>query len=64
METSTRCLRGSVVGRNGDHMMGRSWDVYERSVIHAFKSQLKNKLNILYQVIQDFIGNDSSKKFS
>ena len=64
METSTGLLRYPVMGRPGDQMMGRFGDVRKTSVKHFFKIQLKITLNVLWQVTQDFIVNDSSEKFS
>ena len=64
METSTGRLQDQVAGRPGDQMMGRSGDVRGTSVIYVFKIQLRNILNLLWQVTQDFIVNCGSEKFS
>ena len=64
MGAFTRRLRDPVAGRPGDQMMGRSGDVRGRSVIYVFKIQLRNILNLLWQVTQDFIVNCGSKAFS
>ena len=48
----------------GDQMMGRSGDVSGMSVIHVFKIQLRNILNLLWQVTQDFMVNCGSKIFN
>ena len=45
-------------------MMGRSGDVRGLSVIHVFSIQLRNTLNLLLQVTQDFIVNRTDEKFS
>ena len=62
MGASTRCLWDLVAGRIGDDLIGRSRDVPWTSVRHGF--QLTNKLNLLWQVTQDFIANVSGEKFS
>ena len=54
----------SVAGRPGDQLMGRSRDVRGTSVVHVFLIQLRNILNLLWQVTQDLIMNCSSEKFS
>ena len=59
---STGRLPEPVVGRSADQMMGRSRDVRWTSVIHVFKIQLTNILNLLWQVTQEFLVNCSSKK--
>ena len=64
MGTSTGRLRDPVAGRLGDQMIGRSKDVHGTSVIYVFQIQLRNILNLLWQVTQDFIVNCCSKKFS
>ena len=64
MGTSTERLRDPVAGCPGDQMMGRSRDVCGTSVIYDFKIQLRNILNLLWQVTQDFIVNCGSKTFS
>ena len=55
---------GPVVRRPGDQMMGRSAEVRGTSVIHVFKIQLRNILNLLWQFTQDFIVNCSREKAS
>ena len=40
-------LQDPVVGRPGDQMMGRSWNVRGTSVKHVFQIQLTNTLNSL-----------------
>ena len=57
-------IHGTPMGRPGDQMMGRSGDVRGMSVIYIFKIQLKNILNLLWQVTQDFIVNCGSEEFS
>ena len=52
------------MGRPGEQMMGHSGDVHWTSVIYVFKIQLRNILNLLSQVTQDFIVNRGSKTFS
>ena len=64
MGTSMGRLRDSIAGRPRDQMMGRSGDVRGTSVIYVFKIQLRNILNLLWQVTQDFIVNCGSKTFS
>ena len=64
MGTSTGRLRDPVAERPGDQMMGRSGNVRGTSVIYVFKIQLRNILNLLWQVTQDFIVNCDSKTFS
>ena len=64
MGTSTGCLRDPVAGRPGDQMMGRSGDVHGTSVIYVFKNQLRNILNLLWQVTQDFVVNCGTETFS
>ena len=54
MGTSTGRLQGPVAGRPGDQMMGRSGSVRGTSVIYVFEIQLRNILNLLWQVTQDF----------
>ena len=61
--TSTGHLLEPVAERPGDQMMGRSRDVFETSVKHAFWIQLTNALNLLWQVTQwRFIVNGSSER--
>ena len=55
---------GPVARRPRDRMMGRSGEVRGTSVIHFFKIQLKNILNLLWQFTQDFIVNCSREKAS
>ena len=64
MGTSMGRLRDPVAGRPGDQTMERSGDVSGTSVIYVFKIQLRNILNLLWQVTQDFIVNCGSKTFS
>ena len=64
MGTSTGRLRDPVAGRLADQMMGRSGDVRGTSVIYVFKILLRTILNLLQQVIRDFIVNCGSKTFS
>ena len=64
MGTSTGRLRDPVAGRLADQMMGRSGDVRRTSVKYVSKIQLRTILNLLQQVIQDFIVNCGSKTFS
>ena len=64
MGTSTGRLQDPVAGRLGDQMMRRSGDLRRTTVTYVFKIQLRNILNLLWQVTQDFMVNCSSKKFS
>ena len=64
MGTSTGRLRDPVAGRPGDQIMGRFDDVGGTSVIYFFKIQLRNILNLYWQVTQDFIVNCGREKFS
>ena len=50
-------LREPVAGHPGEQMKGRSRDVRWTSVRHVFLIQLTNTLNLLSQVIQEFIVN-------
>ena len=50
--------------RSWDQMMGRSRDIRWTSVIYVFKIQLRNILNLLWQVTQDFIVNFGSETLS
>ena len=52
----------AVAGLPGDQMMGHSSDIRGKSVKHVFKIQLTNMLNLVCQVIQDFIANGDGKK--
>ena len=61
MGTSTGRLRDPVAGRLGDQIIGRSKDVHGTSVIYVFQIQLRNILNLLWQVTQVNCG---SEKFS
>ena len=56
MGTSTGRLQDPVAGRPGYQVMGRSGDG-GTSVIHVFKIQLTNILNLLWLITQDSIVN-------
>ena len=60
---STGRPRDPIAGRPLDQMMGRSGDVRKASVIYVFKIQLRNILNLLLQVTQDFIVNGGCETF-
>ena len=64
MGTSTGRLRDPIAGRPRDQLIGRSGDVRGTSVTHFLKIQLRNILNLLLQVTQNFIVNCSNEKFS
>ena len=64
MGTSTGLLRDQVAGRPGDQMMGRFRDVRGTSVTHFLKIQLRNILNLFWQVTQGLIVNSGSEKLS
>ena len=52
----------AVAGLRGDQMMRHSSGIRGKSIKHVFKIQLTNMLNLVCQVIQDFIANGSGKK--
>ena len=54
-------LQDLFARRHGEQLMGRSEDVHKKSVIHVFKIQLRNILNLLWQAPQDFIAKIISK---
>ena len=64
MGTSKGHLRDLVVRRPGDQIMGRFDDVRGTLVIYFFEIQLRNILNLLWQVTQGFIVTCGSQKFS
>ena len=51
----------AVAGLPEDQMVGHSSEIRGKSIKHVFKIQLTN-MNLVCQVIQDFIVNGSSKK--
>ena len=63
MGMSTGRPRDPIAGHPLDQMMGRSGDVRRASVIYVFKIQLRNILNLLLQVTQDFIVNGGCETF-
>ena len=52
----------AVAGLPEDQMVGHSSEIRGKLIKHVFKIQLTNMLNLVCQVIQDFIVNGSSKK--
>ena len=46
---------GPVAERPGDQIIGGSEDVRETLVIYIFLIQLRNILNLLWHITQDFI---------
>ena len=63
MGKSMRRLRDPVAGRLGEQMMEHSRDIRGMLVMHAFQIQLRNILNLLWQITQEFIVICSSEKF-
>ena len=64
MGASTGHLRNPIARRPEHQMIGRSGGVRGTQNIQVFKIQLRNILNLPWQVTQDFIVNCGSEIFS